>query len=249
MTEAISGSSSGGVDPGLTRRSLLVGGTLGVFAVGAAVAQPRRAEHRLARVKMGDLIPVSVGPWRFANADGVVVAREEGPVDGYDQLVSRTYEAEGLPSIMLLVAYGSTQGGSLQLHRPETCYPGQGFSLSEFSNIELEPSPLERIPARRFTATRDERVERLIYWTRISDAFPRNTAQEYRAILGSLLKGLVPDGVLVRLSSIGRDTPASDRALSLFFSSLIEAAQAAKPILVGNVMAGAIDRAGAARNK
>jgi EpsI family protein len=190
-----------------------------------------------------------VGPWKFENNDGIVVAREDGPVDGYDQLVSRKYQAAGLPEVMLLVAYGSTQGGTLQVHRPETCYPAQGFALSDFSEVALHPAPAFAIEGRRFTAVRDERVERLIYWTRIADSFPQNTAQEYRAILGSLFSGVVPDGILVRLSTIGTDIAESDRALERFFSALIESAKLAQPILIGGSMASAIDRADAVRSK
>jgi EpsI family protein len=236
-------------DRGLSRRSLMVGATLLAVAGSAAIAQPRRAEHRLARQKLGDLIPTTIGPWRYTTAAGVVVGREDGPVDGYDQLVSRTYQAPGLPEIMLLVAYGSTQGGTLQVHRPETCYPGQGFVLSGFSEVPLHPGPALTIEARRFTATRDDRVERLIYWTRIANAFPQNTAQEYRAILGSMFSGVVPDGVLVRISTIGTDIAESDRALAQFFPALIDSARSAQPILLGSAMAAAIDRAGAAHNK
>ncbi|MFT4027239.1 MAG: EpsI family protein [Novosphingobium sp.] len=236
-------------DPGLSRRSVMVGGTLLAAAVGSAVAQPRRSEHRRAREKLGDLIPDTVGPWRFENSNGIVVAREDGPVDGYDQLVSRKYRAAGLPEVMLLAAYGSTQGGMLQLHRPETCYPAQGFALSDFSEVALHPVPGLAIAARRFTAVRDDRIERLIYWTRIADAFPRNTAQEYRAILRSLFAGEVPDGILVRFSTLGGDIAESDRALERFFPALIESARRAQAILVGDAMASAIDRAGAARNR
>ncbi|MFT4027242.1 MAG: EpsI family protein [Novosphingobium sp.] len=128
----------------------MFGGTL--LAGGGGIGhrpQPRRPEHRRAREKLGDLIPDTVGPWRFENSNGIVVAREDGPVDGYDQLVSRKYRAAGLPEVMLLAAYGSTQGGMLQLHRPETCYPAQGFALSDFSEIAgrgdgrpaVDPSP------------------------------------------------------------------------------------------------------------
>ena len=206
-------------------------------AVVAYAAQPRRAEHGLAGVQLGELIPRTLGPWRFVSRDGIVVARadEAQPADGYDQVLSRTYAAPGLPAIMLLIAYGSTQGGSLQLHRPETCYPAQGFRLSNFAEPDLALGGPRPVAARRFTATRDERVERLVYWSRIADRFPRNTAGEYAAILASVLRGVIPEGVLVRASTIGTDIAASDAGLARFTTALAGSlAPAGRKILLGN---------------
>ncbi len=233
----------------LLTRSLAVGAAFTVTAAAAFAATPRRAEHRLAKARLGQVIPLQIGAWRYATSDGVVVPSQEGPVDGYDQVLTRVYEADGLPSIMLLIAYGSTQGGSLQLHRPETCYPGQGFKMSGFAERALQPVAGEQVAARTFTATRDDRIERLVYWTRIADSFPRSTAEEYRAIIGSVLHGVVPDGVLVRISTIGPDIEQSDRALAAFSAALIDAPVAARPILVGALMAAAIARTDAGRRK
>lgn len=233
----------------LLRRSLAVGSAFALTSATAYAVMPRRSEHRLAKVKLDTLIPLEIGAWRFATSDGVVVPSQEGPVDGYDQVLTRVYDAVGLPSIMLLIAYGSTQGGSLQLHRPETCYPGQGFKLSGFSEISLRPSPDEQIAARTFTATRDDRIERLVYWTRIAESFPQSTAEEYRAIIGSVLRGIVPDGILVRVSTIGPDIGRADRALMEFAAALIDSPAASRPLLVGNLMAASIARTDAVRRR
>jgi EpsI family protein len=236
--------------PYLSRRMVVVGFVSGMAASAAYALKPRREEHRLIKTKLKDLIPMKVGPWRYGSAEGLVVARPEEalPTEGYDQLVGRTYEAPGRPEIMLLVAYGSTQGATLQLHRPETCYPAQGFGLSDFSEPNLAFAADRPVHARRFTATRDERVERLIYWTRIANSFPRNTAGEYRAILGSVLSGIVPDGVLVRLSTIMPDAAAADQALDQFAAELIrQASPAGRQILLGDSIAAEIAGMDAAR--
>lgn len=243
---------SGPADPERRRlltRSITVGGAFALTAATAYAVMPRRSEHRLGKTKLGPLIPLQIGAWRYATDNGVVVPSQDGPVDGYDQVLTRVYDADGLPSIMLLMAYGSTQGGSLQLHRPETCYPGQGFKLSGFAELTLRPAPGERVPARTFTATRDDRTERLVYWTRIAGSFPRSTAEEYSAIIGSVLGGVVPDGILVRMSTIGPNIIRSDQALAAFTAALIENSPAARQILVGDVMAGAIARMDAIHRK
>ena len=233
-----------------SRRMVLIGMASGLTATSAYALKPRREEHRLITAKLEDLIPKSVGPWRYGSADGIVVARPEDalPTQGYDQLVARTYESPERPKIMLLVAYGSTQGATLQLHRPETCYPGQGFGLSDFSEPDFNFAPGQPVHARRFTASRDQRVERLIYWTRIANSFPRNTAGEYRAILGSVLRGVVPDGILVRVSTITPDIRQADQALEQFTAQLIRGTSSAgQQLLVGDSIAAEIAAAGAAR--
>lgn len=224
---------------GLTRRAFAVGSLMTLAALGSYVAQPKRIENRLGKQKLGSLIPQKIGPWKFSGSAGIVNAQEDGPIDGYDQVLTRTYSASGLPEIMLLMAYGSAQGGGLQLHRPETCYPGQGFRLSDFADWQFQPGAGQAFASRAFTATRDERIERLVYWTRIADSFPLSTAQEYRAIFASLLAGLVPDGVLVRISTIGADIAASDRALKAFQAALVHEAVAARAVLLGSAMAAA----------
>lgn len=224
---------------GLTRRAFAVGSIMTLAALGSYVAQPKRSENRLGKQKLGSLIPQKIGPWQFAGSAGIVNAQEDAPVDGYDQVLTRVYSAPGLPEIMLLMAYGSAQGGGLQLHRPETCYPGQGFRLSDFAEWPVRPGAGQAFNSRAFTATRDERIERLVYWTRIADSFPLSTAQEYRAIFESLLAGLVPDGILVRISTIGQDIAASDRALRAFQSALVHEAVAARAVLLGTTMAAA----------
>ena len=210
---------------------------MSLAALGSYLAQPRRTEDRLGKQKLADLIPKMIGPWTYTDSAGIVDVQEDGPKDGYDQVLTRRYGAPGLPDVMLLIAYGSAQGGGLQLHRPETCYPGQGFKLSDFAELQLHPAAGQTVASRSFTATRDDRIERLAYWTRIADSFPTNTAQEYRAIFGSLLAGNVPDGILVRISTIGPDTRLSDRALQTFQAALVRDSVAARPILLGSAMA------------
>lgn len=211
--------------PSLSRRALLVGVAQAGTAAAAYAAMPRRPADRLMKNSLEKLIPHQIGDWRWVSNSGVVTTSEVADDDAYDQQLMRVYAAPNQPRIMLLIAYGSTQGGSLQLHRPETCYPGQGFSLADFSDVDLSLGvPARPVAARAFTAQRDDRIERLLYWTRIADAFPRNTAGEYRAILASVMAGTVPDGILVRVSTLGADTANSDAGLARFAAAMVLAA-------------------------
>lgn len=222
----------------ISRRSLLAGLAMGITAAAAAGLQPRAAPGRVGRAGLGGMIPARIGPWQLVGADGVIVARADetidGPADGYENVLARAYAAAGLPTVMLLMAYGSAQGGGLQLHRPETCYPGQGFTLSDHRDTTIRFAGADPIGARRFTATRDDRVERLVYWTRIGDRFPLDSAGEYVAILRSALSRTVADGLLVRLSTLSSDVALADTSLDAFAKALVaETTPAGRRMIVG----------------
>lgn len=223
--------------PILTRRTMLVGGALAGASALALGLTPRRAEHRIGNANLERIIPPQIANWRFYTRSGVVLPQLDDPADGYDQVLSRAYESPGLPPIMLVIAYGSAQGGSLQLHRPEICYPSQGFNLS---GIHLPDIPLvsgRDIPAKGFTAQRDDRIEQVLYWSRISSAFPRSSAEEYAAIFSAIVKGAVPDGVLVRFSCIDPDYGKSVRILQDFARAMVAALpRRAKPIVLGDLI-------------
>lgn len=224
----------------LSRRAVLVGTAFACASGGAYALTPRASEQLLGKTKLGALIPAKIGAWRSADRGGVVVATDEegAPADGYDQVLTRTYVADGLPDIMLLLAYGSTQGGSLRLHRPETCYPAQGFALGDFGELRFRFGPQGTpVAARRFTASRDDRIERVVYWTRVANSFPLDTAELYAAILRSTIKGIVPDGILVRFSSIGPNPLASDAALSQFAYDMVgDSAAQGRRLVLGNAI-------------
>lgn len=221
----------------ISRRAAFVGGAMIVAAGAAWASRPERLESGVTRAKLAPLIPQTIGPWKFASRAGVIVATdaEGGPAEGYDQLITRVYDAPGLPSVMLLLAYGGTQGGGLQLHRPETCYPGQGFALSEHRDTFYEFEKGRPIHARRFTATRDDRTERLVYWTRVGHRFPLSTAEEYAAILASVVANEAPDGILVRLSILSSDIGASDRAIDSFAKALVSASPPAARKMLADI--------------
>jgi EpsI family protein len=225
----------------LSRRAFIIGTAAAATSVASALAVPRRIAGDAPKKQLDALIPKEIGGWRYLSSDGVVASAENDDADIYDDLLTRVYEAPGQPPIMLLIAYGRTQGGNLQLHRPETCYPGQGFILSDSEPRELHFGDANIVKAGAFTAKRDQRIERLIYWTRIGDRFPRNSAQEYMAIFASVVRRTVPDGVLVRVSAIGQDTVRSDKAVDSFAHDLVRySGKDARRLLLGDAMATAI---------
>lgn len=198
----------------IDRRDLLAGlacaGALGL----AEWLRPRTPEVLMPKGgKLAKLVPERLGPWVQGRDGDIVVPRTEGSLASrlYGDQLARIYYREDQPNlpIMLSIAYGFTQSDALQLHRPEVCYPAIGFAVGA-------PRPLllalggERVPAVALTATMRDRVEDLIYWTRMGRRFPRSEGEQREMRFANAIEGLVPDGALVRASAIRTDpeTPA-----------------------------------------
>jgi len=121
------------------------------------------------------------------------------------------------------MAYGSSQGGMLQIHRPEICYPASGFRLSETKVTSIPISDGHEVPARSFTARSDTRMEQVLYWTRIGDLVPTSWTSQRLAVIRNNLVGSVPDGLLVRLSTVSPDPAQSQAILKRFAAMMLDA--------------------------
>ncbi len=210
----------GGARP--SRRDLLIGGAC--LAVGGATFA-RMPRHRLASIPKGQLeklAPDRIGAWRYETTSGIVLP----PPDElarllYDQQVTRAYLSDTQQPVMVVMAYGSSQGGMLQVHRPEICYPASGFRLTETHTEQLPLGGGRSIPVRIFTAASDTRVEQVMYWTRIADALPTSWTSQRIAIMESNLQGAVPDGLLVRLSTVAESGTAGQALLGDFARAML----------------------------
>ena len=130
----------------------------------------------------------------------------------YSQLLTRVYVREGAAPVMLLIAYSGAQDGTLQVHRPEVCYPASGYRLTNVEPHTTMLAPGIAVPTREILAETDVRREQLIYWTRLGSHFPRTWSEQRTAVIAENFAGVIPDGVLVRMSSAGNGslTPLLD---------------------------------------
>ena len=208
----------------VSRRSLIVGAGFAMVAGGALAITPRRHERTLGQSRLGDIIPAQVGPWSVAPGNGLIMPEADEPSDVYDQVYARPYQGANVPSMMLLVAYGAAQSGLMKVHRPEVCYASSGFVISDDHPTDIPSATGETIAAKSFLATREDRTERVLYWTRISDAFPRDLNGQRLVMLELGVRGVIPDGVLVRCSTFGADASTGGVALQTFARGLISSA-------------------------
>ena len=207
-----------------SRRDFIVGGVLLGASVAAAARLPDQRRPVLAKGTLEQWIPRGVGPWRYTSSDGVVLPPADEMQDRlYDNLVTRTYEAADLAPVMLMLAYKSEQNGMLQIHRPEACYVGSGFTLSDTETVEVPVSPARAIPANRFLATAPDRIEQVLYWTREGDAFPTSWLGQKRDLLRANLRKEIPDGMLMRVSTLVEGGLGAD-LLERFVRDLVGAA-------------------------
>jgi EpsI family protein len=211
---------------GMLRRDVLLGGLMAATAAVAYARTPRQKAMAIGPDQLDTVIPKDIGPWHFQTASGLILPPPDAlAAQIYDQQLARTYESEdpAIPGVMMVIAYGSSQSGMLQVHRPEICYPAGGFRLSPTIPVEV-PVPGREIPAQYFTATRELRTERVLYWTRVGNEIPRTWGQQRMAVIRSNLAMAIPDGVLVRLSTIGGDDASARAALDRFASLLVSRA-------------------------
>lgn len=224
---------------GATRRQIIFGGAALATAGVAWARTPRVSTALIDPKKIDSIVPLKVGDWSYQTQSGLVLPPpDQLAAQLYDQVLTRVYASDTDLPVMLLIAYGSSQDGMLQVHRPEVCYPASGYSLSETEDISI-PLPPGRwsIPARSFTATGQARTEQLIYWTRVGTRFPRSWAQQRLAVVKDNLAGLVPDGVLVRISAVSDDANGSRALLERFAAALVAAAPVlGRKLLIGNAV-------------
>lgn len=177
-----------------------------------AGAQAWRPTARLAdsrpKVELETLFPKAFGDWREDDRMPVqLIAPDTQAMLNklYNQTLSRTYINPKGDRIMLSVAYGGDQSDATRAHRPEVCYPAQGFQLNERqdSTIALADRSLR---VRRLVTQLGGRVEPLTYWITVGERITISGTEQKLAQLSYSTRGVVPDGMLVRVSSIDRDS-------------------------------------------
>lgn len=212
----------GAAGTGLTRRHMLMGGALTATAAIAFVREPRVTMKPLKTGELEGMIPPRIGPWVFETKSGLVLPPDD-PLSKslYSDVLTRVYVSEDRPPMMLLIAYSNTQNGMLQVHRPEVCYPAGGYTLTETQTKLLDISPDIHIPARFFSAESASRTEQVMYWTRIGDESPTSWVDQRAAVVRANLKRIIPDGVLVRISTVLPDCASAEPALTEFASAML----------------------------
>lgn len=210
------------VVPRPDRRQLILGTAILATAGLANVLRPTDAPA--ATIDLKRAIPLVLGPYHYDSAIALVLPDAgETTQRIYDQVLTRSYVAAGVPPAMLVIAYGAAQDARLALHRPDACYPAAGYRIEATRQVDARPGAAAPIPATLLTATRQDRIEQVLYWTRIGGRFPTSALAEKLDILRANLSGDRPDGVLVRLSVEEGDPVTALAQLHQFVAILLGA--------------------------
>lgn len=220
-----------------SRRNALVAlGLMGAAAAGAVVWRPtaKLAESR-EKVDLEQMFPRAFGDWKMDTALPVqLVAPDVQQLLAtiYSQTLSRTYVNSKGDRIMLSVAYGGDQSDATRAHRPEVCYPAQGFQIMS-SQTGVVSTSTHSLRVRQLVAKAGARVEPISYWVMVGDHVVLSGTEQKLAQLRYTTGGVVPDGMLVRVSNIDANTASAYALHSQFIQQL---SSAMPPAVTSRVM-------------
>lgn len=162
---------------------------------GPAIDLERMVPLRFAEWKLDtSIVPIAASPDVQEKLDAI-----------YEQTLSRTYINQSGDHIMLSIAYGGDQSSDRsQVHRPEFCYGAQGFQLkNKFENtLNLSDG---RLNVRRLEAVQGGRNEPITYWITVGDSATLPGIGRKLMQIRYGVTGKIPDGMLVRVSSIDQN--------------------------------------------
>jgi EpsI family protein len=190
--------------------SVLIAALMVTGAATGYVARPgpKQAIKKNSEFKLEAIVPKAFGDWKMVPSTGntVVNPQTQEMLDQlYSQVLTRSYVNSQGYVIMLSLAYGDDQRGGLQTHRPEVCYPAQGFKLAQDQSLDI-PTSFGKIAGKRLDTQLGNRHEPLTYWLTVGGK-PITSDVERRVMEVRLaLTGQIPDGLLFRVSSIDPDT-------------------------------------------
>jgi len=215
------------------RRKVLLGLLFGSAAAFAAWRQPSKHLDYLGRDKLEDIIPKTIGPWKFVAVSGLVIPPEDQLARTlYSQLLTRVYADEKHEPVMLLIAQSAGQSGILQVHRPETCYPASGYRISAVTEHDIPVGP-HTLQANRLSAENEGTTEHIVYWIRVGDRIPTTWKQQKLDVAEENLRGIIPDAVLVRISTVSGNEASARATLDAFAQALIDSIPASRrPVLI-----------------
>jgi EpsI family protein len=211
-------------------RRLLASAVLGVAMAGtAALTAMATPKQKVAAVhesfSLERMIPERFGNWRVDNTIVPLTpdATQKELIETlYDQTLARTYVNDAGQRVMLSIAYGGDQSKQLQLHLPEVCYVAQGFDMLDANKGELA-THYGQVPIKRLVARQNARNEPITYWVTVGDkAVSPGLGQKYQRFVYGLT-GKIPDGMLVRVSTIEADAGNAYKVQDRFVNQMLDA--------------------------
>lgn len=191
----------------LQTRTWVLASLLFAAAVAARLAHPTLHE-RGDEPQLETSIPNKIGNWSALASPLMQVSITQGNEPDinqpYDQSVLRTYADDQGHQIGVAVAWGKHQRQEVKIHRPELCYPAQGYAVKQLIdhtfNINSITTQQPIIGKRMIALDRNGSMEVVSYWIRIGSIYSDSAFKTRMHILQEGLAGRVTDGLLMRVS-------------------------------------------------
>lgn len=194
-------------------------------ALTMALTPTTRIADQQEKVNLEMMIPEKFGDWQIDKSivPLQVDAETQAKLDKiYNQTLARTYVNSRNERIMLSIAYGGDQSDNLAVHKPEVCYYAQGFEIMKTLSDELL-TQYGKLPIKRLLAVKGNRNEPITYWVTVGSKAVLPGFDQKLQQLRYGLTGNVPDGVLVRVSSIDADNANAYQLQTIFIQDLLSA--------------------------
>lgn len=180
------------------------------MAASAPAAEWLRPTHRTAdqrgAIVLDRQVPTAFDGWREDSAVRPVLPdpQLQATIDAtYSQVLARTYVDARGRRVMLSLAYGNDQSSeATAVHRPEFCYRAQGFRVREAGLAALAVPGLQ-LTAQRLIAEFGNRFEPITYWVTLDQTATLPGVGRKLAQIRHGLAGVIADGMLVRISTVG----------------------------------------------
>lgn len=211
---------------GITLKHWLAGAIMLAAAAAAVALKPsiRMADQR--PINLEQIVPQQFDQW--------TLDRDITPVQPdpdlqrrlnkiYSQVMSRTYINSQGDRVMLSISYGEDQSKETGLHRPETCYPAQGFALLSRGRDLLVLPDGRRLPVSKLVTKKNDRIEPVTYWMKVGEFISVTGVEQKISVVRQQLHGVIPDGLLFRVSSINADPAQAFALQQRFINDLITA--------------------------
>lgn len=199
------------------------------MAVTAVLGEAARPTIRVAdgqdRLDLESMFPAKFAGWRVDNTLPVILPAPDvqATLDKiYNQVLSRTYVRADGRRVMLSVAYGGDKGGGMSIHRPEICYPAQGFRILS-QHVEPQDFIGQTINVHRLDTRLSSRREPVTYWIVVGDQVVATGLDQKMVEMRYGLRNLIPDGFLMRVSTIDADPRTGWQVQDQFLASMLDA--------------------------
>ena len=193
-------------------------------ASAAYLLTPNNKMSHLEPITLSQMVPEHFDEWVEEKIENnqVISPEQDAKVKAiYKETLNRVYINKSGERVMLAIAYTDDQrdNNGQQAHKPEICYPAQGFSILNTQRTVINTT-YGSISTKQLVTQSGPRVEPVTYWIMVGHQATVTGKEEKVAQLKYGMKGIIADGLLFRVSTITEDTDAGFKAQAKFINAL-----------------------------